>query len=571
MATPSIDLFQRLFICDEGYDLLIQMSRFISSDSLQFIQHTMNFYEAHKQTLHFLEHLIHYEVTHCENGTMFRGNSFCTRCLTTHTLMTDANNYSTIIDVSVENLKEIVGEFISAIVDSIELWPESYRYICYVLYNECEKQENLQPLPCVGGFLILRIVCPALMQPHKTGFCTEKPNQNVTRSLVMICKLIQCIANGTTPHEPYMKCLEEFIDTQTLRLQIALTGVSSTRPTKIGFVSVKSKTLENSMNGIINVWKNNIKVVDSYLQTNATDEFKKLARAVVKLSTKSFFKRKSIMKKKHKEDIAIANLFEATKQGNIKDVTSIIKKYPEIIDCTDVDMMTPLHYACVTNNSEIALFLLLKGASMYLEDAMGFKALHYSCLYNLPTILEFYKTINFGEVGALTEEGNTCLHYLAKHNFDNFHVDFLQYLISKDDAILNTVNYAGDSPLHVAVTTALSNGSNETRTILTLIKYGANLHIKNRNNKTPISIVQEVGRTDLELLMMSEEVVKTSPISNSAVTRIKINELSDRKRKRRSSILIKRFSTSPRSLAAYQSRASISRSSTNPLTESCIK
>ncbi|KAL7716703.1 Ankyrin repeat-containing protein [Entamoeba marina] len=534
MTTPSIDLFQRLFICDE--------------------------------------------VTHCENGTMFRGNSFCTRCLTTHTLMTDANSYvvnflkkpmksllneefgsleinpdysTTAIDVAVDQTKKIVGEFITAIVDSIELWPESYRYICYILYNECEKQENLQPLPCVGGFLILRIICPALMQPHKTGFCTEKPNQNVTRSLVMICKLIQCIANGTTPHEPYMKCLEDFIDTQTLRLQIALEGVSSTRPTKIGFGTIKSKTLENSMNGIINVWKNNIKVVDNYLQANTTDEFKELARAV-------------------KKDIAIASLFEATKQGNIKDVTSIIKKYPEIIDCTDVDMMTPLHYACITNNVEIALFLLNKGASMYLEDAMGFKALHYACLYNLPTVLQFYKTANFGEVGALTEEGNTCLHYLAKHNFNAFHADFLQYLISKDVAIINTVNYAGDSPLHIAVTTALSNSAFNSTTVSTLIKHGADFHIENRNHKTPMSMVQEVGRTDLELLMMSETVLEPTMIANDSPN-TRTNDVNEKKNKRRSSLLLHRSPASPRLLAAYQSRSSFSRPSTNPLVCSCSK
>lgn len=62
----------------------------------------------------------------------------------------------------------------------------------------------------------------------------------------------------------------------------------------------------------------------------------------MKCNTKSYFRRKTILKRKKKEDIAIAKLFSAVKHGSVSEVEKLLKKYPELIDCTDVDMMTRL-------------------------------------------------------------------------------------------------------------------------------------------------------------------------------------------------------------------------------------
>ncbi|BFU20051.1 Ras GTPase activating protein, putative [Entamoeba histolytica HM-1:IMSS-B] len=589
MTTASIDLFQRLFIGDDGYQLMVEIAKQLSCDSLGMIQEILTFYEAHKQTLHFLDYLIHLEISKSENGTMFRGNSFCSRCLTVYTLMTMSNQYVISfleepmtkvlkgeyknleinpdfaigpIDESIFKLKEIVQIFITRIIDTINLWPESYRYLCYSLYSECEKTTTLQPLQCVSGFLVLRVICPAIMQPHKTGFCNEKPNNDIMRGLIMICKVIQNIANGTLPHEPYMKCLSEFISKETIALQFALEKISLIRPTKFSFVPVKEKELESAMNSIIIIWKNNIKNVDNYLQQNCSNEFKELAHAVIKYSSKGYLKRKRIMNKKMKEDIAINQLFNEAKQGSVTEVQTIIKKYPEIIDCTDVDMMTPLHYACVFKNIPVALFLYNKGSSLYLQDAMGFSALHYACQANLIDLLNLIKESNFVDVGMTNEEGNSCLHYLVQHEFTQFHFQFLDYLTSKDEAIINIQNYAGDSPLHYAVCIALNNIEAGRSTISALIQHGADCHLRNMKGKTPMDLVEEKGRTDLEIVMMSETVVKPSTVLPESPSddqfRLRSNS-GGKKTTRRNSLLLHRSPASPRLLAAYQSRGSLSR------------
>ncbi|ELP94840.1 ankyrin repeat-containing protein, putative [Entamoeba invadens IP1] len=591
MATSSLDLFQRVFIGDDGYNLMIEISRGVSIDSLDFVQDCITFYEAHKQTLHFLTFLIHSELLTTTNGTMFRGNSFCSRCLMTYTTMTSANQYVTSflkdpmqkvlsgqfgalelnpdyatqpLDKTADLLKQIVAAFIDAFIDSAELWPETYRYLCYVLFTEAE-QAHLKPLQCVGGFLILRLICPAIMQPNKSGFCQEKPSEEITRGLVTICKMIQNIANDTVPHEPHLRCLEEFLEDQSLKLAIALTGISSVRPTKFSFLSFSDKELDKSINGIITMWKNNIKNVDSYLQEKSSEEYKELARAVLKYNTKSYFKRKSIMKKKKKEEIAISTLFALSKNsnGSVSEMQTVLKKYPEVIDCTDVDMMTPLQYACVMKNVPIAIFLIKNGASLFLRDSMGCTALHYACMSNLTDVLKEMREADFLSVGEIDELGNTCLHYLAKHEFRPFHIDFLQYLVSKDSAILSIANFNGDIPLHVAVETALKDHEMGPSTISALVKFGSNFETPNLKKQTPLGRVQDKGRSDLEILMMSQDVIKVAefvPLPSTAETRMRSNSC-EKKGKKRTSILLHRSPASPRLLAAYQNRTSFTKSS----------
>ena len=110
MSSASLDLLQRLFICPEGYNLMCEIASGIKGDELGDLQFILSFYEAHKQTVHFLEQLIQNQIQKSENGTMFRGNNFCTRCLTAYTQMTMANQY--VINFLREPMNRVLsGEF----------------------------------------------------------------------------------------------------------------------------------------------------------------------------------------------------------------------------------------------------------------------------------------------------------------------------------------------------------------------------------------------------------------------------------------------------------------------------
>ncbi|ELP86941.1 ankyrin repeat-containing protein, putative [Entamoeba invadens IP1] len=594
--TSSIDLFQRLFICPEGYKLMTEISRGMSADSLQFVRDVITFYEAHKQTMHFLSFLITDEMQKATNGSMFRGNSFCSRCLTMYTFITMSNQYvvnflkepmdeifsgkygslEVVPDIGtakilerIEKLKTCVSKFIASIIETSELWPESYRYICYVLYNETKKLNIIKPIQSIGGFLILRLICPAIVQPHKTGFCLEKPSDEVMRNLVVVCKIVQCISNATAPHEPLLKGLESYISQESLKLEAELERVFSVRPSKFSFVPIKDKDLETAINGILSLWAENQKTVTTYLQENARQEFKELAEAVMLFNSKEYVSKKSVMKKKAKEDEAIQQLFAIARNGNVVDCESVLKKYPELIDCTDVDMMTPLHYAFVFKNTEVVLYLLKNGASLYLKDAMGMNALHYACQSNMVETFDFFQSCDYSEVGEVNEEGNTCLHYLSQHQFGEKHEAFVQYLLCKDSALLNVANYAGDTPLHFAVNCYLSDTEIGTYTVKTLVKFGANCTLENLKKITPLMLAQQKGKIDIISLLVVDEVCK--PISpqpnlklNAEIIRIRTNsaEVAAKKRGKSGS---HKLPSSPRLLPAY-----LTKQTTQPIKSSPV-
>jgi hypothetical protein len=48
----------------------------------------------------------------------------------------------------------------------------------------------------VGGFFFLRLICPAITNPHVYGLLQQSPNEVMQRSLVLLSKILQNISNG---------------------------------------------------------------------------------------------------------------------------------------------------------------------------------------------------------------------------------------------------------------------------------------------------------------------------------------------------------------------------------------
>eukprot|EP01101_Sappina_pedata_P003113 TRINITY_DN13331_c0_g1_i1.p1 TRINITY_DN13331_c0_g1~~TRINITY_DN13331_c0_g1_i1.p1 ORF type:complete len:155 (-),score=32.31 TRINITY_DN13331_c0_g1_i1:110-511(-) len=66
----------------------------------------------------------------------------------------------------------------------------------------------------VGGFIFLRFFCPSIVTPEKYGLASSAPSIQVRRTLVMITKLLQNLANGVEfdgSKEAYMKGMNSFI------------------------------------------------------------------------------------------------------------------------------------------------------------------------------------------------------------------------------------------------------------------------------------------------------------------------------------------------------------------------
>lgn len=97
-----------------------------------------------------------------------------------------------------EFLLIVLDQITQSIFTSPEACPRSVRFICNCLQKSVVAKwpsERLVRTRVVSGFIFLRLLCPALLNPKNFGLVTETPHSMATRSLIMVAKCLQNLAN----------------------------------------------------------------------------------------------------------------------------------------------------------------------------------------------------------------------------------------------------------------------------------------------------------------------------------------------------------------------------------------
>ena len=97
-----------------------------------------------------------------------------------------------------EFLLVILDMVTQSIFTSPEACPRSVRFICNCLQKAVVAKwptERLVRTRVVSGFIFLRLLCPSLLNPRQFGLVSEPPPTPATRSLVMVAKCLQNLAN----------------------------------------------------------------------------------------------------------------------------------------------------------------------------------------------------------------------------------------------------------------------------------------------------------------------------------------------------------------------------------------
>eukprot|EP01098_Paradermamoeba_levis_P016332 TRINITY_DN8772_c0_g1_i1.p1 TRINITY_DN8772_c0_g1~~TRINITY_DN8772_c0_g1_i1.p1 ORF type:complete len:281 (-),score=90.58 TRINITY_DN8772_c0_g1_i1:206-994(-) len=115
-------------------------------------------------------------------------------------------------------LQLIAHKFLTAILHSSHNFPTEFRIIVAHLKKVVSAQfpqHKMAPYTAIGGFIFLRLICPALIAPHNFGLLQAAPNKTCQRKLILISKLMQNLANGVHfgNKEPFMASLNDFITT----------------------------------------------------------------------------------------------------------------------------------------------------------------------------------------------------------------------------------------------------------------------------------------------------------------------------------------------------------------------
>eukprot|EP01130_Rhizamoeba_saxonica_P007421 TRINITY_DN3003_c0_g2_i1.p1 TRINITY_DN3003_c0_g2~~TRINITY_DN3003_c0_g2_i1.p1 ORF type:complete len:1830 (+),score=358.39 TRINITY_DN3003_c0_g2_i1:36-5492(+) len=127
----------------------------------------------------------------------------------------DRDSYAD-LEANSYKLQMICQKMFTSIFKSIDDIPKEFRMIFEHINNEIIEKFPLEDEAvffAVGGLFFLRYVIPSIFAPHVYGILTEPPNQDAQRQLVLISKVLQCVANMTTPgkKEEYMDFMNPFI------------------------------------------------------------------------------------------------------------------------------------------------------------------------------------------------------------------------------------------------------------------------------------------------------------------------------------------------------------------------
>ena len=122
---------------------------------------------------------------------------------------------------SIEKLIEFANNIADALVNSIDNVPYGIRWICkQIKSNTAHKfpeATRAQLCSLIGGFFLLRFVNPNLACPQAFMLVEVKLAPNTRRSLTLLAKVLQNVANNTRfggLKEKYMEGLNAVLDKQ---------------------------------------------------------------------------------------------------------------------------------------------------------------------------------------------------------------------------------------------------------------------------------------------------------------------------------------------------------------------
>ncbi|KAM6471665.1 RAS protein activator like-3 isoform 1-T1 [Liasis olivaceus] len=128
------------------------------------------------------------------------------------------------------NLQQLCEEVFRRIAMSSNSFPAELSEIFTAWQEECQLRGKLDiGQRLVSASLFLRFLCPAIMSPSLFGLTQKYPDDTTSRTLTLVAKVIQNLANFTTfgEKEAYMSFMNEFLEHNWDTMTSFLSSVSS--------------------------------------------------------------------------------------------------------------------------------------------------------------------------------------------------------------------------------------------------------------------------------------------------------------------------------------------------------
>lgn len=220
-------------------------------------QTLLKIFQANDTAEQFLVDVIMNEVANtADENLTFRGNSLATKSIDTYMKMIGKNYlqetlgafiatvYESEEDCEVDPQKitspnvvladnqkyllKLVEEVWRNIFLSVNSFPKKLRTIFSMVREKCESQGRSISKKIVSASLFLRFLCPAILSPSLFQLTQEYPCEKVARTLTLVAKTIQNLANFTRfgSKESYMEILNEFVESEMSNMDNFLQAIS---------------------------------------------------------------------------------------------------------------------------------------------------------------------------------------------------------------------------------------------------------------------------------------------------------------------------------------------------------
>ncbi|ETE70240.1 Ras GTPase-activating protein 1, partial [Ophiophagus hannah] len=121
------------------------------------------------------------------------------------------------VNTNLAHLLSILSELVEKIFMAAEILPPTLRYIYGCLQKSVQSKwpaNTTMRTRVVSGFVFLRLICPAILNPRMFNIISDSPSPTAARTLTLVAKSVQNLANL----EPYMEGVNPFIKSNKHRM-----------------------------------------------------------------------------------------------------------------------------------------------------------------------------------------------------------------------------------------------------------------------------------------------------------------------------------------------------------------
>ncbi|XP_030324174.1 ras GTPase-activating protein 1 [Calypte anna] len=127
------------------------------------------------------------------------------------------------VNTNLAHLLGILSELVEKIFMAAEILPPTLRYIYGCLQKSVQNKwptNTTMRTRVVSGFVFLRLICPAILNPRMFNIISDSPSPTAARTLTLVAKSVQNLANLVEfgSKEPYMEGVNPFIKSNKHRM-----------------------------------------------------------------------------------------------------------------------------------------------------------------------------------------------------------------------------------------------------------------------------------------------------------------------------------------------------------------